>query len=542
VRRDALLAGALLFAFVLLAGNAVQRMAPTYDEWNHFLYGRKILSFDAARGIDDSKMPFSAINAVPSRIGLAVGSGPPRSQRETLEFARYMTIACAAHLGWLVFRWARQLYGAPAGLLALTLFVFDPNILAHAGLVTSDLYAVWVTALTIWSFSRFLNHEGAGAWRPAVVSAVLFGLAQLAKYLCVYLAPILVLIALGHRAPDLWSLVRAGEYRVLGGRLVRAGAYAGVYVTAFLLIANVGYWGEGSFRRMLDYSFHSRQFREAQGRLAPWPGLRVPVAAPYLEGLDRVLANERNGTNPYLLGSFGKDGVPGRRFPEYHAVAWLYKMPIATQVLLLLASVAYVLRFRRFDFRRDEWPLVATVLAFACYFTFIFNYQIGIRYSLVVHPLLFVFTGSLLRDPGELYRGARVVLGGLLVWLGVSVLSCSPHFLSYFNEFVWDRTQAYKVLIDSNIDWGQTHRYVTRYLRRHPDVLFEPVGGPRAGTLLVSANNLAGLRGAEWFRWLRENFEPVGHVAYTHLLFRITPEALRRVTDPIPPDHGDKGD
>ncbi len=63
---------------------------------------------------------------------------------------------------------------------------------------------------------------------------------------------------------------------------------------------------------------------------------------------------------------------------------------------------------------------------------------------------------------------------------------------------------------------------------------------PRAGTLLVSANQLSGLLLGERFRWLRENFEPAGHVAYSHLLFRITPEALRRVIDPIPPDHGDK--
>ncbi len=66
-------------------------------------------------------------------------------------------------------------------------------------------------------------------------------------------------------------------------------------------------------------------------------------------------------------------------------------------------------------------------------------------------------------------------------------------------------------------------------------------GGPQAGTLLVSGGDLAGLRGAENFRWLRENFEPIGHVGYAHLLFRVTPEALRRVTDPIPPDYGENG-
>jgi hypothetical protein len=79
------------------------------------------------------------------------------------------------------------------------------------------------------------------------------------------------------------------------------------------------------------------------------------------------METERSGSNNvYLLGEGGKGGIPGRRFPEYYAVAWLYKEPIATQVLLLFALVAYVLRFRRFDFRRNEWPIAATVLFFAC--------------------------------------------------------------------------------------------------------------------------------------------------------------------------------
>jgi hypothetical protein len=537
--RDDLLACLLLAVFAILAGGSSQLMTHTYDEGAHYAYGWKILTFDASRGRDDSKMPFSALNALPGRIATVLGPGSLRSRLETIEFGRYMTVAAGVLLGWLVFRWAGALYGPPAGLLALTLLVLDPNILAHAGLVTSDLYATWMTALTIWSFWRFLAHAGAGAWCAATVSAGAFGLAQLSKYTCVYLAPILVLIALGHAAPALWALARGGAYRALGGRVIQAGKYAALYVAAFLLFANIGYWGEGSFKRLSDYSFRSGPFLAVQARLAPLAGLRVPVAAPYLEGLDRVLANERGGFNVYLLGRFGKDGVHGRPFPEYYAVAWLYKEPIPTQVLLLLALAAYTLGFRRFHFRRDEWPLVAAVLAFAWYFTFVFNYQIGIRYALVVHPLLFVLAGSLLRDSGTLSRGARVALAGLLVWLGVSTVSRYPHFLAYFNEFVPDRTQAYRVLIDSNLDWGQSGRYVERYLRRHPDVVLEP-GGPQAGTMLVSANNLAGLRGPERFRWLRENFAPVGHVAYTHLLFRVTPEALRRVTDPIPPDAGDK--
>jgi hypothetical protein len=88
--------------------------------------------------------------------------------------------------------------------------------------------------------------------------------------------------------------------------------------------------------------------------LAPWPGLRLQVPWVYVEGLDWAFADEREGANVYLLGQLGKGGEAGRRFPEYCAVAWLYKEPIAAQLLLLLALGAYLVRFRNFDFRWNE--------------------------------------------------------------------------------------------------------------------------------------------------------------------------------------------
>ena len=44
--------------------------------------------------------------------------------------------------------------------------------------------------------------------------------------------------------------------------------------------------------------------------------------------------------------------------------------------------------------RRDEWFLLCPVLFFAVYFVFVFNAELGIRYALVVFPLIHVFGGS----------------------------------------------------------------------------------------------------------------------------------------------------
>src|SRR5262249_59715238 len=100
-----------------------------------------------------------------------------------------------------------------------------------------------------------------------------------------------------------------------------------------------GYLGLQTFKPLRDHSFFSSTFRAVQERLGPLARFGLPVPAPFIEGLDRVLDTERTGANVYLLGQFGQDDVPGRRIPEYFLVAWLYKLPIGTPLLLLLAAV-----------------------------------------------------------------------------------------------------------------------------------------------------------------------------------------------------------
>jgi Dolichyl-phosphate-mannose-protein mannosyltransferase len=538
-RTEWLIVGGLLTVFVILAGGSSQRVTHTFDEGAHYSYGRQILALNASRGSDNSKMPFSILNVLPGKVAGWIWPHTWGRRRESITLGRFATVACGVLLGWLVFRWSRALYGPAAGLLSLTLYVFEPNILAHAGLVTTDLYAAWMMTVAVWSFWRFLNYVGPHVWRMATLSALLVGLAQHAKFSAMFLVIILPLIALGHAAPDLWALLRAGQLRVVGRRLGRAVQFTALYVVVGLLVVNVGYLGLGTFKPFRDHIFQSNALRMAQDGLGPLAGVGLPVPAPFIEGLDRVLANERTGYDVYLLGQLGRNGVAGQRFPEYFWIAWLYKLPIGTQVLVLLALVAYLLGFRQFDFRRNEWPIACTVLFFAWYLTFIYNFQIGLRHALMVHPFVLVFAGSLLYARREVYGAARVALAAVLIWVAVSVVSYYPHFLAYFNEFIGNRKNGYRVLVDSNLDWGQTERAKRRYLARHPEV-YEDVYGPQAGRLLVAANLYTGYIGRERFRWLRENFTPVGHVGYAYLLFDVSPEALRRVTDPVSPDHADK--
>ena len=111
-----------------------------------------------------------------------------------LGLGRLAVLPLALALAILIYIWSRQLHGTvAAGLLSLALFVFDPNFIAHGGLVTTDV------AFALFFFSTIYFH-----WRlcqritvPGIVLfALSFGAAFATKFSAVLLIPTFGAIAL----------------------------------------------------------------------------------------------------------------------------------------------------------------------------------------------------------------------------------------------------------------------------------------------------------------------------------------------------------
>jgi hypothetical protein len=97
------------------------------------------------------------------------------------------------------------------------------------------------------------------------------------------------------------------------------------------------------------------------------------------------------------------------------------------------------------------------------------------------------------------------------------------------NEVLPERMLAYRVLSDSNLDWGQDIGAVERYLAEHPEVISEP-SEPTAGRILVGTNWLTGVF-SKWGlgdTWISDRFEPTGHFRYSHLWFEVSEEEAAR--------------
>jgi len=509
-----------IFIIVFFCVNSIVsagQISKTYDEDTHLDFGLNLLRGNAERPWE-SVMPISAWNALPRFISEVTPGIVINDFLSTLLAARVMTILFACGMAYLIFHFSRSLYGFVPALFSLLLFVFDPNILAHSQLVTTDIYATGALLLAVFLLTRYIRNRN---WKNKIILASGLGFALITKYTAMSFIPLmLIMLAFydlaqvcrdGHESGKYLSLLR--EYLVL---LLLAALMS-------VIVLNAAYLTHRTLVPLGDYKFQSAVFSGLQKKFPLFNNIPIPLPYPHLQGFDWILAYEQTGEghgNHYFLGQIQR----GKGFAGYYIIAFLLKEPIATQFIILLAFIFFIVNaVRRSRFWQHEFFLFAPIVFYTIYFNFFYNSQIGIRYYLVVFPLLHIFAGSLFGDWSSFSPAKKWLSGLSFVYLVVSTLSYFPYYLPYFNEIVWNRSYAYKFLADSNLDWGQGRQALEQYLASNPNVSY-PTKYVRTGRFIVSVNDLVGIKDPEVYAWLRENFEPVGHVAYSNLIFEITPD------------------
>lgn len=519
-----MLACLLIIFFFGLSAFSIRGKSLTYDEPYHYKYGLNLIHGNSTR-FDDSKMPFSALNALPARVAEFLPAGWLKEQLNKTITARLMTTVFSSLVGGLVFIWSRELYGAIPGLVSLLLYILDPNIIAHSQLITTDIYA---TGMTLFGSYRLWKFANSRTWRNGLVFAFVLGLAQLAKYTTASLYLLFLIQLLLHDSAWLKQVAQTGAralWREVGQYLL----YIAVVAFTSILIINAGFLFNHSFTWLSDYQFKSMFFRDIQAMI----NFPVPTPYPFLEGFDWILAKERTSLGFVHIYLMGQTRL-GAGFPGYFVTASTLKMPLASQFLALAAFVTFLRDpARRVSLWKNEWFQLWLLMFYTVYFNFFYHSQIGIRHYLIVFPLLYVFIGSLFqnwRGFTRLQVGASVLMG---IFLLTSIYAKYPNYLSYFNELIGDGSQAYKYLADSNLEWGQDTHLLEAYKKDHPrspKAPETPALISEITTYYVSINRLVGvIDGPENYRWLRENFSPTGKIGNSYLLYTITPAEMNQL-------------
>jgi 4-amino-4-deoxy-L-arabinose transferase-like glycosyltransferase len=476
----------------------------TYDEAFHLGWSERFLDTGVSERTSqerfNSKTPIMVPGVLARKAARAAGVTDAGALRF---FARAPSALWLALLLGLVYA-AGRIFGPLTGALAVAATALDPNLAAHASLATSDVPFACATLATILAAHRLWERPSPA---HAALLGVALGMALVAKVTAFILLPGLAILPLVARHETGAVPLRRLALFLAGTLLCAWAAISGAY-----MLREMG-------RPLGSLALRSAPFLRAASAL---PNLRVPLPAPFLTMFDATLATDRRDWNVVAL---------GRRYPSgvwwYFAVLWALKTP----VLLLLAQVWGLARAARHpELRRHPLlRLLAANLAFILvYFSVLFRVQVGYRYVLMALPLAYVIAAAGLATlpPRRLWTA----MGGAVV---VTALAENAAYLgnplSFTNAAVQPKRLAYRLLADSNIDWGQNRERIDDWLaaREWRAARVDPVH-ILPGRNVIDLNLVAGVGDFEPYRWLREHLRPDGHLGHTWLWYWIDGETYNR--------------
>jgi 4-amino-4-deoxy-L-arabinose transferase-like glycosyltransferase len=352
-------------------------------------------------------------------------------------------------LALLVTLAAIELFDRATALFALTLLVFDPLVLGHGPLITTDMGATCTMFAAVYCFYRFIKRPGAA--RLALCGAAT-GLALAAKHSMLFLLPILVLLAVyelvANRRTEQKDATAKGWLR-RAALLLGAGVIIGGIAVTIL-------WGFYGFRYAAFPDNHSlipppaaflqdvKQPMERTGIAFAMKHHLLPEA--YLFGLMDVVQLCRDGRIMYLL---GKIYGSGRWF--YFPAAMLIKCTLGLLGLIVFALFSPVLRSRQH--RREIVFMAVPALAFFGW-AMTSRLDIGIRHVLPVFPFLLVLVAAGAVNLARRSRPRTWAAGILLFAHAASSLHAAPNYLPYSNEAFGGPSRTWRALADSNVGWA----------------------------------------------------------------------------------------
>jgi hypothetical protein len=487
---------AILLAVVhaALAVTASQRKSPTFDEPVHLTAGysywlRNDYRLDAENGIlqqrwaalpllisrprfappEDPLWRNGLQGAVSHEFLYETGNDPDRVVLQ----GRVMVAMMAAALCLLIYLCSAELFGPIGGFLSELVAVFDPNLLAHGALVTSDTMAAFFFLLTLWSSWRLFQCLN---WRRLVFAAIALSGLLLVKFSGVLVAPMIgsiCVIRIWSRVPQ--KVQFRGFNILVQNRWTKAclmfGICAVLAVAAFISI-----WSA--------YAFRFSAFSEARPSGDIWAFIWNSCAEEngpfdkavfylrdhhllpeaFLAGLAYVHVHS-TWRPAFLDGQWSLIG-----FRSFFPRAFAYKSTLPSLFLIAAGMGAAVMRWkkRRRLTRSDTvtMDLIRSDLARLSPFWILLLFyggaaiatslNIGHRHILPIYPPLFVLCGaSALYFRSLKYRTGAIAISLLTCWQVAESFAVRPDYLSYFNQAAGGPPNGYRHLVDSSLDWGQ---------------------------------------------------------------------------------------
>jgi len=538
----------------------------TWDEPEHLAAGIELLD----RGQYEYDTEHPPLGRVLLALGpylagaRSFGTPPPNGTQEGIDilysgghYARYLTLARLGVLPFLAllllatWLWARRLFSSPgAALLSVLLLASVPAVLGHAALASLDVAAAATCLLALYTLQLWLVSARLG---DAALFGLAAGVAVGTKFSAVpFIGLALPALALLQTSVA-WRRDRCGATPAAGvlpadtPTASQRSRWLGLAlaVLAALLPLALAYGPRSPnpagvavrFNWAVSYLLQERGLDHQLGVLLSHLWLPRELK-DLVNGIVAVKAHNDSGHLSYLLGQVRTTG-----WWYFYLVALAVKTPLP----LLGAGPVGLAWLARDGWRNHNgWALapavlVGLILTFASAFSRI---NIGTRHVLVLYPFFAVGAAYVtVRTWHSLAawrrrRWAKVpvaALLALLLWQLSTLWTAYPDYLPYFNEAV---PHPQRVLVDSDLDWGQDLRRLelraaqlgiahlslayrgTADLTREPLPPFVSLAARRPTSGWVAISELARTRDPADYAWL-DAYRPVERIGKSIDLYYI---------------------
>ena len=505
---------------VLISLIYIHYQDPTIDEQPYYGYTVRWAhgAMDRVYEWDDSKTPATFPAIIPRAIYQVFHPGYVTKDDGLydLMMGRYLMCFYTIITSIYLFVWCRKLFGKKGWILPVLFFLFSPLTLGYSMLVLSDMATGACMIATFYHAWTFYNTR---LQKQFILFSLWMGVSIVVKASFIFIIPclctlLLILMVAGHLD---FNIKKLAFYSLLATLLI-------------VFVLNLSYFGFDTFQPLAIFKFRSQQFQLLAEKLSFLKGWYVPVPRAIIEGWDLLQFHKELG--PGKVGStYGGVYVLGETYPQgavwfYYMVVVAIKFPIAILLLLLAALTSGIIYFDPKQFFTSHifyvFPMVFFLVVLSCFNTF----QSGVRHLLLIYPLIFMAIGALICYWQKKWQKTNLVVFILFASMIASQLYYFPNLIPYTNEFLIDKKDAFRIIIDSNLDYGHYSRYANTFIKEHPEYKKAPLS-PQTGKFILAIHDVFELRPADTkaYEWLFK-LEPKAHYKFCYLLFEVSDRDL----------------
>ncbi len=424
----------LIFLFIALSFASARAESLTFDEIVHMQEGVNALTRHTFF-IDTNNPPLiRELAMLPTVLGLGT-LVPPRAV--TVFFGALTLIA--------VYFFTKRYFGRTQAVFALFLLALEPTFLANSHYVTLDTGVTLFVFLAYMAFVRLMERYSI---RRLGVVAITWGLAFSSKITAIPFLVISTVVAGLSVYKKAFKKLYTNIFHVIFFICITGFViWAAYFFTSDVLVVSREDAGRVS-SRLYAYAL-ARNDKALAGILRIAETQKLPLRN-YLAVIKNTVIRPQRQPKIFFLGQF----YPSARW-YFMVTTFLLKVPIPLLVFFILGLCAQRRRRRIALFAIPVFAVLVLISAV--------NIQPWVRYMLPVIPFVAVVASeSLYCLKGS---AGKILVGTLCIWFAYGTGTAFPHYISYVNEFAGQAQSRYRILMDSNLDWGQSLPDFERYIQ-----------------------------------------------------------------------------